>query len=75
MRDSKAQAEYLRVTTKTLANWRYLGSGPPYIQYGDGRVLYDEAETEAWLATRKRRSTTRKHRRPTDRSTAPAAAV
>jgi predicted site-specific integrase-resolvase len=55
--DPKAQAERLGVTPKTLANWRYTGIGPPFFKYGDGRVVYDDAETEAWLATRRRRST------------------
>jgi predicted site-specific integrase-resolvase len=55
--DPKAQAERLGVTPKTLANWRVKdGKGPPFFKIG-GKVLYDEAETEAWLAARRRTST------------------
>ena len=37
-----------RVTPKTLANWRWLKIGPPYIKAGARRVLYPLAGVEAW---------------------------
>jgi hypothetical protein len=42
-------AEYLRKTEKTLANWRSLGIGPPYIKV-HGHILYDWPSVHAWLA-------------------------
>jgi len=36
------------VTPKTLANWRWLKIGPPYIKAGARRVLYPLAGVEAW---------------------------
>lgn len=32
-------ADILRVSPKTLANWRYLGKGPEWRRHG-GRVVY-----------------------------------
>ena len=55
-RDTKGQAERLGITPKTLENWRSLGKGPPYFKLGS-RVLYDDVETDAWLAARRRTST------------------
>ncbi|WP_405489123.1 helix-turn-helix transcriptional regulator [Streptomyces sp. NBC_00096] len=42
----------LRVTEKTLSNWRSLGIGPPYRKLSDGRsgrVRYRKAVVLAWL--------------------------
>ena len=36
-----------QISTRTLANWRYLGIGPRYTKAG-GRVLYPLDEIEAW---------------------------
>jgi hypothetical protein len=44
---------------KTLENWRSLGIGPPFYKIGS-RVVYDAAELDAWLATRKRTRTATK---------------
>lgn len=55
-RDPKEQAEYLHMSEKTLANWRYLGLGPPYLKIG-AKILYEAADTELWLARLKRTST------------------
>jgi hypothetical protein len=41
---------------KTLENWRVLGIGPAFYKIGN-KVYYDEADLSAWLATRKRTST------------------
>lgn len=36
-----------RVSVRTLANWRSLGTSPPYRRIG-GRVLYPADELEKW---------------------------
>ena len=45
-------AGYLRKSEGTLANWRSLGIGPPYIKAGDGSVRYRWTEVEKWLASK-----------------------
>lgn len=54
----KAQdaAQYLGLTESTIAKWRMSGRGPRYIKAG-ARVLYDRADLDAWLETRKRQNT------------------
>lgn len=52
-----AAAEYLGLSTSTLAKMRLRGDGPVYMKAGRRVVLYDAADLEAWLRTRKRRST------------------
>lgn len=45
-------AKFLRVTTKTLDNWRRAGEGPPWHRLGEGRdasVRYFWDEVEAWV--------------------------
>jgi hypothetical protein len=49
-------AAYLGIRTQTLAKMRVEGSSPPFHKIGS-RVLYDVAELDAWIAARKRRST------------------
>jgi hypothetical protein len=41
-------AQYLRVAVGTLANWRWRGTGPTYVQYGH-RVRYRVSDLDAWL--------------------------
>ena len=53
-------AEFLGVKPRTLEKWRYVGGGPPFFKLGSA-VVYDVAELEAWLATRKRTSTSEVH--------------
>lgn len=45
-------AEELGVTTWTLTNWRKIGKGPVYVRL-DKRILYDRADVDTWLASRK----------------------
>ena len=52
-----AAAEYLRLSTSTLAKMRLRGDGPPFFKAGARIVLYDLAELETWLAGRRRVST------------------
>jgi hypothetical protein len=49
-------AIYLGIGTQALAKMRLTGDSPPFFKVGR-RVLYDRDELDAWLATRKRRST------------------
>lgn len=43
-------AEFLNdIPVKTLAQWRYLGTGPKYRKVGR-HVRYDWADIHAWLA-------------------------
>ncbi|MGR6899773.1 MULTISPECIES: helix-turn-helix domain-containing protein [Glutamicibacter] len=41
-------AEFLRVPVSTLRYWRHLGTGPRSARIG-GRVMYRQADLEAWL--------------------------
>ncbi|WND77886.1 helix-turn-helix domain-containing protein [Thalassospiraceae bacterium LMO-SO8] len=50
-------AQYLRLSTSTLAKMRLRGDGPPYSKAGPRIVLYDRADLDAWLISRRRRST------------------
>ena len=52
-----AAAEYLGLSTSTLAKMRLRGDAPPYMKAGPRIVLYDRADLDAWLEPRKRRST------------------
>lgn len=54
--NESAAAEHLGIKRKTLANWRSLGGGPPYLKLGS-RVVYDTADLDAWAAARRRNST------------------
>jgi DNA-binding transcriptional MerR regulator len=54
--DEKATAERIGLSPKTLANWRSSGGGPPFYKLG-GRVLYDPCDLDAWVASRRRTST------------------
>lgn len=47
---SEDVARRLRVSTKTLANWRYLGRGPAYIKDG-GVIRYLAASFDAYIAS------------------------
>jgi predicted DNA-binding transcriptional regulator AlpA len=55
-RTSRAAAERIGLAPKTLDNWRSLGTGPPFYKLG-GRIVYDDAEVDAWMAKRRRTST------------------
>jgi predicted DNA-binding transcriptional regulator AlpA len=54
--DEKATAARTGLAVKTLQNWRSAGTGPAFYKLG-GRVLYDTDELDAWLAARRRTST------------------
>lgn len=47
-------AAYMSVAAKTLANWRYIGIGPPYYKIGAG-VRYRRSDLDAFIAANERR--------------------
>lgn len=49
-------AEFAGLATSTLEKLRVSGQGPAYIKVGKA-VIYDVADIEEWLATKRRRST------------------
>lgn len=53
---TKAAAAYLKISQKTLANWRVAGSGPRFIKAG-GTVSYRVAELKSFVDSRVRTST------------------
>ena len=49
-------SNYLGLAESTLAKMRMRGDGPAYIKAGK-IILYDPADCDAWLASRRRLST------------------
>ena len=49
-------AEYVGLSVSTLNKLRVFGGGPVFLKLGR-RVAYDVADLDAWLASRRRRST------------------
>jgi hypothetical protein len=49
-------AAYLRLSYRTLQNWRVRGGGPRYVKLGD-RVLYAQGDLDAWVDEQTRTST------------------
>jgi Helix-turn-helix domain len=54
--NQKQAAEHLGLPERSLENFRLRGGGPPFYKIG-ARVVYDSAELDAWLAARRRSST------------------
>jgi predicted DNA-binding transcriptional regulator AlpA len=46
----RATADYLHTSPRTLEDWRYRRTGPPYMRVG-GQIRYRRADVDAWLAT------------------------
>ena len=53
---AKDAAAYIGLAQQTLAKMRVTGDSPPFYKVGR-QVLYDRADLDAWLADRRRRST------------------
>lgn len=49
-------AAYLRLSPRTLENWRVRGQGPRFRKLGD-RVLYAQGDLDRWQEVRERGST------------------
>jgi Helix-turn-helix domain len=54
--DPEEAADYLRVAKQTLARWRCYGLGPRFVRIG-GRIFYDPADLDTFIAANKFRST------------------
>lgn len=59
LRTPSQAARFLKVSVKTLANWRVKGTGPGFLKIGS-RVVYDFAELKAFAASGSRSSTSDK---------------
>lgn len=53
-------AAYTGIPKSTLDKKRCYGGGPDWIEAGPRKVLYDQVDVDAWMATRKKK-TTRRH--------------
>ena len=51
--DGKGAAKRLKVAEQTLANWRHLRKGPAYIKMSGGKIIYREADLDAYLNARR----------------------
>ncbi|MCH7666868.1 MAG: helix-turn-helix domain-containing protein [Acidobacteria bacterium] len=49
-------ADYVRLSPATLETYRIRGGGPVFVKLG-ARVVYQREDLDAWLAERKRTST------------------
>jgi excisionase family DNA binding protein len=52
----KAAADYIGLSASTLNKLRVFGGGPIFLKLGR-RVAYSRADLDAWLETKRRRST------------------
>lgn len=50
-------AKELGVTKRTLRNWRYKGTGPPYRFFGR-RVMYETEDVIGWMKSQRKVTTT-----------------
>lgn len=50
-------ADLLRISPRTLENWRARGHGPPYLRLTRRRIAYRERDVLAWIDSRLRAST------------------
>ena len=60
--DPEETSAYLRVARQTLAKWRFQGGGPRFVRISGGaqcrgRIFYDLADLDAFIADRKFGST------------------
>ena len=43
-------AHALRITVKTLTQWRWQGKGPPYVRVAGNLIRYAQSALDAWMA-------------------------
>jgi len=55
--DSQGAADYVGCSKSLIDKLRVKGGGPRYIALTNRRVLYEPADLDAWLESRKRGST------------------
>lgn len=53
--DTAGASTRIGVPARTLTQWRYLETGPPYYKQGR-RVRYSLADLDAWLAAHRKAS-------------------
>jgi len=54
--NTKEASTYLSIAAYTLARWRALGQGPPYLKIGEGKqgaVRYLKEDLDKWLEERR----------------------
>ena len=56
MVNTKRAARLLGISPRTLEKWRGQGTGPQFLKFGK-RVVYSVTDIEAWMRSRRRRST------------------
>lgn len=44
-------AQALRVSVKTLTQWRWQGKGPPYLRVAGNLIRYAQSELDEWMTT------------------------
>ena len=57
-------AARLALGRSTLEKWRCVGNGPKFIKLGTRRVGYHTDDVDAWIASRRRASTSEIETRP-----------
>ena len=55
--DQQGASAYLRISPRTLENWRYRGGGPKYIRLSPRAVRYRLSDLEAWVLSCQRNNT------------------
>jgi predicted DNA-binding transcriptional regulator AlpA len=50
-------AAYIHFSRQTLTQMRCTGDGPQFLKLSHKRVVYDQGDLDAWLDSRRRRST------------------
>ncbi len=58
-------ADLLKISRSNLAKWRVFGGGPVFFRAGKN-IRYDRIDVEAWIAERKRRTTSDRVIEPSD---------
>ena len=54
---ARPAADYVGLSSSTMAKMRLRGDGPAYSKAGQRTVVYDVIDLDKWLAASKRRST------------------
>lgn len=55
--NTKEAAKHVRLSTATLERLRVRGDGPTYITPIPSKVVYDVTDLDAWMWSRRRKST------------------
>lgn len=55
---TRQAADVIGVSPRTLELWRRTGAGPEFVRVSANRCMYEPASIEAFVASRRRKSTT-----------------